>query len=201
MAKLLDMKLDAAANLGHGLRLEPLGEAHRSRLAASGAIDAMWSWMPVIAAGTSFDSYFDYTLAEAAEGRTVPFAVIGPGERLCGVAAYLEVMRTHRRLQIGYQWHPEDLRGGIVPAATSYGLIARARDLRFRRIEFLLHEANIPALKAIERLGVRREGLLRDYQRAANGEWANMVLLSLIDREIDVALSRLSDRIAKLNAA
>jgi N-acetyltransferase len=196
------MKLDAPGLVVADVRLDLLSEAHRSALAESGAVEAMWDWMPVIPTGTNFDAYFDHTLADAKDGRSIPFAVtrISDGA-FAGVAAYLDISRTHRRLRIGYQWHPPDMRSGMVPAATALALISRAKACRIRRIEYLIDVENVPAIKSIERLGAEREGVLRSYMRAAKGTWASMALYSLVDTEIRAAMAELQDRVRALQLA
>ncbi|MBI1399862.1 GNAT family protein [Hyphomonas sp.] len=196
------MKLDAPGLEVAGVRLDLLTEAHRAALADSGAVEAMWQWMPVIPTGTNFTAYFDHTLADARDGRSIPFAVTRLSDgAFAGVAAYLDISRTHRRLRIGYQWHPQSMRSGIVPAATALALITRARLCRIRRIEFQIDEENVAATKSVERLGATREGVLRSYMRAAKGTWANMAIYALVDNEIRTAMTLLQDRVEALQTA
>ncbi len=196
------MRLDAPGLTIADVRLDRLSEVHRAALAGSGAVEAMWAWMPVIPAGTNFDAYFDHTLADAKDGRSIPFAVTRLSDgAFAGVAAYLEVSRTHRRLRIGYQWHPEEMRSGVVPAATALALISRAKICRIRRIEYLIDEENVAAIKSVERIGASREGVLRSHMRAAKGTWANMVLYSLVDSEIRTAMVLLQKRVRALQLA
>ncbi|MEQ9505541.1 MAG: GNAT family protein [Hyphomonas sp.] len=196
------MKLDAPDLVVADVRLDLLTEVFRTPLANSGAVEAMWQWMPVIPTGTNFSAYFDHTLAEARDGSSIPFAItrISDGA-FAGVAAYLDISRTHRRLRIGYQWHPEKMRSGIVPAATALALISRARACRIRRIEYLADVENIAAIKSIERLGATREGVLRSQMRAAKGTWSDMALYSLVDSEIRGAITLLQDRVRALQIA
>lgn len=196
------MKLDAPGLMVADVRLDPLKEAHRDLLEASGAVEAMWNWMPVIATGTNFHTYFDHTLSEAKEGRILPFAITRVSDgAFAGVAAYLSISRTHRRLRIGYRWHPETMRGGLISAATSLALIARARESRIQRIEFLIDIANQRAIHSIEQIPAVREGVLRHYLRAASGVWADMAIYALIGTEIDTAIMRLEARVNALQAA
>jgi RimJ/RimL family protein N-acetyltransferase len=196
------MKLDAPGLEVAGVRLDLLTEAHRAALADSGAVEAMWQWMPVIPTGTNFTAYFDHTLADARDGRSIPFAVTRLSDgAFAGVAAYLDISRTHRRLRIGYQWHPQSMRSGIVPVATALALITRARLCRIRRIEFQIDEENVAATKSVERLGATREGVLRSYMRAAKGTWANMAIYALVDNEIRTAMTLLQDRVEALQTA
>lgn len=196
------MKLDAPGLAVANVRLDPLSEVHRQMLAESGAIEAMWNWMPVMATGTNFHAYFDSILADARDDRIVPFAItrISDGA-FAGVVSYLNVFRTHRRLRIGYRWHPEGMRGGLVAAATSLALMQRAQECRFQRLEFLVNVANKEATAAVERFGAVHEGVLRRFQRTANGLWADMAVYSLIGTEIDRTIDSLTEHVRALQAA
>lgn len=192
------MKLDAPGLGDTAVSLERLTEAHRPLLAASGAVDAMWASMPVIATGTNFDTYFDHILSEGARGRMIPFAIARRSDgAFAGVAGYLDVSLTHRRLGIGYVWHPPDMRGGVVGPATALAMLERALACRIRRIEYGVAEDNLTAIRSIERFGAVREGLLRNYSRIANGTWANVAVFSLVDTEINAAITLLRDRVRR----
>lgn len=193
------MRLDAPGLGNSAVTLERLTAVQRGLLAESGAIESMWSSMPVIATGTNFETYYDHILAEAARGRMIPFAVTRVSDgAFAGVSAFLDVSLTHRRLAVGYTWHPPAMRGGVVGPATALALIERAQACRIRRIEFVIAEDNAVAIAAVERFGAVREGLLRNYMRIANGSWANMVILALLDTEINAAITLLRDRVSKL---
>lgn len=196
------MKLDAPDLKNEIVELTVLGEEHRDVLGRSGAVSAMWSWMPVIATGTNFDSYFDHTLALKERGDFVPFAITRRSDSaFAGVAGFLDINRTHRRLRVGYIWHPQDMRGTTIHPATQLALIERALAARIRRIELHAAEANERAIRAAERLGAIREGVLRNYMRVADGRWANMVVFSLLDTEAKAAMALLKDRIKALQDA
>lgn len=196
------MKLDAPGLVVANVRLDRVSEAHREILAASGAIEAMWSWMPLMDTGTSFNAYFDQTLQDAREGRMVPFAITRTTDgAFAGVVAFMNIARLHRRLRIGYRWHPPEMRGSLVSAATSLALMQRAKDCRFQRIEFLVNVANKEAIAAVERFGAAREGTLRHYMRTANGLWADVAAFSLIGPEIDRTIASLRQHVEALEAA
>lgn len=184
------------------VRLETLIEAHRAELRESSVSDAMWQWMPVIPTGTSLDAYIDYCLAEKKSDRFYPFVVYRKSDNaLAGLVAYEGVSRTHRRLAIGFLWHPPELRGTDVVPATQLALLDRAADARFRRISYFIPEDNARAVRFFQRMGARQEGLLRNYLRIANGSWANMVILTLAGEEIPAAMSLLQDRVRQLQLA
>ncbi|MFN4024414.1 MAG: GNAT family N-acetyltransferase [Hyphomonas sp.] len=196
------MTLDEPGLAEAGVRLDLLNERHRSMIAESGAAEAMWNWMPVMPEGTNFHAYFDFILAEGRAGRMVPFCIIREADgAFGGVITYMNIFRTHRRLRIGYRWHPEPMRGGLVSAATSLAMIRRAQECRFQRLEFLVNVANKEATAAVERFGAVHEGVLRRFQRTANGLWADVAVYSLIGTEIDRTIDSLAGHVRALQSA
>ncbi len=196
------MKLDAPNLQNEVVRMELLADRHRELLRENGSSKAMWDWMPVIATGTNFDAYFDYMLGRHERGEMIGCVFFRQSDgAFAGVGGYCDIKRTHRRLRIDYMWLREGMRGTAIGPAVQYLMIERALKARMRRIEFLIGESNLPALKALERIGAVREGVFRNYLRLANGQWANMVALSLLQPEAEAALDLLKDRIAACQSA
>tara|TARA_R110000782_G_scaffold132146_1_gene224081 strand:+ start:8 stop:598 length:591 start_codon:yes stop_codon:yes gene_type:complete len=196
------MRLDEPGLHNDVVRLDLLEESDRARLGGSGAVSSMWDWLPVIPSGTNFNAYFDLMLAMKQKGNIVPFSITRQSDgAFAGVIAYLDVSRTHRRVGIGYVWHPPEMRGTVVPVATQMAMIGRAFGARMRRIEFPIAATNVRAISSLERLGARKEGVLRRYMRLADGSWADLAILSLVDAEIRVAIDLLKDRVAEMQLA
>ncbi|MGH1420764.1 MAG: GNAT family N-acetyltransferase [Hyphomonas sp.] len=196
------MKLDAPNLCNSVVRLSLLSEADRAPLADAGGIEAMWNWMPVIPTGTNYDSYFDFMLEMARRGEIFPFTIRQVSDdAFAGVIGFLNISRTHRRLRIGYVWHPEEFRGTAIAPATQMAMLERAKASRMRRVEYLLASDNERAIQAVLKLGATKEGVLRQYLRLADGGWADMTVLSLVDGEINAAISLLQDRVAELQLA
>jgi RimJ/RimL family protein N-acetyltransferase len=196
------MKLDDPGLENDIVRLEVLKEEDRVLIESSGVDPDMWSWMPVIATGTSLHTYFDEVQRARREGTMVPFKVFRQSDGVfAGMVAFVDVSRTHRRLRVGFLWHPEEMRGTAVGPATQLALLERALGSRIRRIEYCYVEDNDRAIRAAQKLGCQRDGILRNYVRAANGAWANVVVLSLVDSEIRASADVLKDRVAKMQLA
>ncbi|MFN7056518.1 GNAT family N-acetyltransferase [Hyphomonas sp.] len=196
------MTLDGPGLAEAGVRLDFINERHRAVIAQSGATEAMWNWMPVMPEGTSFNAYFDFILAEARAGRMVPFTIFRESDgAFAGVISYMNIFRTHRRLRIGYRWHPEGMNTGLVPAAVSLAMIRRAHECRFQRLEFLVNVGNKGTIAAVESLGAQKEGVLRRFQRNASGLWGDVAIYSLVGTEIDLTVDALSDQVRALQSA
>ena len=196
------MKLDSPGLENDIVRLDLLTEDDRAMIEQSGVDPDMWSWMPVIATGTNLHTYFDQVMRARQEGTMVPFKIFRKSDNaFAGTVGFVDVSRTHRRLRIGYLWHPEEMRGTVITPATQLAMLKRALASRMLRVEYANAEANERAIRAAEKLGARREGVLRNYARVATGTWANVVLLSLVGSEIEAAIALLEDRVRALQKA
>ena len=196
------MKLDAPGLENEFVRLKVLTESDRELLANTSAVESMWQWMPVIATGTNFNSYFDYALELKQSGDYIPFTIWRKSDdAFAGVVAFADISRTHRRLRLASFWIKDEMRGTVIGPATQLALIERAVASRIRRIEILTPDANKRAIKSIERFGAKREGTLRSFTRIANGSWADMAVLSLVGEEAKAAIVLLRERIRTMQLA
>ena len=192
------MELDDPGLENALVKLEPLSSEHRQTLYDHGVVDAMWAWMPMISTGTNYDSYVDHALLLAKRGEMIPLTITDPATgALLGVAAYLDPNRTHRRIQIAHTWLVPEARGKGIFVAAQALMIQRALDWGARRIVWLADERNEVAINAFLKLGAQREGVAREYQRMADGHWANMVVFSMLRPEAKEAVKRLLARLAE----
>ena len=184
------------------VRLDMLTADHKEVVLATPVAESMWQWMPVMPTGTSLEAYMDHSLDMKGTDAFHPFYVVdkATGE-FAGLAAFERVSRAHRRLEIGFVWHPEKYRGTAIVPATQLALLTRAHEARFRRISYFVPEQNERAIRAFSKMGAQREGLIRNYMRTAGGTWANMVVLSLVGDEIKAAIAVLRDRVRALQLA
>ncbi|MBO6687341.1 MAG: GNAT family N-acetyltransferase [Henriciella sp.] len=175
------------------IRLAPLAERFREDLRNSGAIEYMWRSLPAIQRGAGFDSYFDHVLKQGDAGEVLGFALLDPNDngRFVGVTALMYPNKMHRRVRLGYTWLEPHLRGLGVYAAIQKLLIQRALDWGAKRIEWYVEERNTRAIRAIESIGALKEGVLREYEKFADGEWVDVAVLSMLRDEAKSAVHRL----------
>ena len=196
------MNLDSPNFENEYVRLEVMGESHRKMVQDSNLLEAVWDWAPVLVSGANVHAYFDGMIQMKDCGRLVPLMVFRQTDgAFCGISAFNEFSRIHRRVRIDYAWHPENFRGTVIGPATQLALLTRAQACRIRRIELLAADDNDRWRSAIQRLGARCEGTMRSYCRVASGMWANIELYSLVGDEVQAAIDFLKDRIKALRAA
>ena len=193
------MKLDAPGLENHWVSLRPLTLEDKAALNASGAVDYMWQWMPMIEGGAGFDAYFLHTIKAYRSGEMIPFVVSQKGgEAFAGVAAYLEPNKAHRRVRVGYSWLPERLRGRGLFRATYLALLERAFDWGARRVECYADARNVPALTAYANIGFTEEGTMRDWQRLADGSWSDVRVFALLRSDWPAVRAQLLDSLGQL---
>jgi ribosomal-protein-alanine N-acetyltransferase len=114
-----------------------------------------------------------------------------------GCTAYLEIRPPHRGLEIGRTWIAHAWQGTRVNPESKYLLLRHAFDtLGALRVQFKTDLNNVPSQRAIEKLGARREGVLRRYQVRTNGLPRDTVIYSVIAEEWPAVKGALEGRLA-----
>ncbi|MEM9939093.1 MAG: hypothetical protein AAF768_09620 [Pseudomonadota bacterium] len=192
------MDLDAPDLASDLFRLDILNETHREILRTSDIETALWLWMPAIPGGTHFNNYFDYMLKMQASGLTVLYVVLRKSDdRFMGLTGFGEINRLHRRLRNLLAWYPPDVFEPRLYASSQLAMLRRAQDWGAKRIEWQVNTKNTFVLEQLEIIAPTREALLRNYERAADGEWTDKIVFSLIRDEIEAAAQRLETLLAE----
>lgn len=112
------------------------------------------------------------TLADRDIGMRLPFAIIFlAAECVIGSTGYFFESRwANRTLEIGGTWLCPDYWRTAVNAECKYLLLRQAFEiLKAERVEFMTDARNVRSQQAIERLGARREGVLRAHMLYPDG--------------------------------
>ncbi|MEU5630173.1 GNAT family N-acetyltransferase [Streptomyces rishiriensis] len=190
------------------VRLEPLERRHAAELAVAAEEDRgtyAFTWVP---RAHEIDDYLDAQLARAATGRLVPYAQISLATgRAVGATSYWEPRswRSDDRLdavEVGFTW--------LAGSAQGTGVNAEAKLLLFRhaftqwgvsRVDLKTDARNSRSRAAIESVGARFEGVLRNWSRSwAPGEEDRLrdsAIFSVTAEEWPECERRLTDRVAR----
>ena len=190
------MELNASGLENDWVRLEPLqpSEEVRAFLKATGAVEAMWNWLPRIPGrGTTFDIYYDYVIANMKKGEMVPFlAYDAKTGDFVGGSNFLNPNRTHRNVQIGFIWTTPEARGSNITLAAQMAMIQRAVDWRAKRVYWFADLLNEPYMAFLEgKIGARKEGEMECVARMNDGRWADAAVYALVGDKLKEAPARL----------
>jgi RimJ/RimL family protein N-acetyltransferase len=115
-----------------------------------------------------------------------------------GCSAYLEIRPAHRGLEIGRTWIARRWQGSRVNPESKYLLLSHAFEtLGAMRVQFKTDVHNLHSQRAIEKLGARREGVLRKYQVRANGLFRDTVMYSITAEEWPEVKAGLEARLSR----
>ncbi len=186
---------------GRYVRLEPLSEAHVRGLAAIGAEQSIWQYMPYGFVQTEDDmrGWVRDLLAHAAEGTDLPFAAIDLASGcVAGATRYMEIRPAHYGLEIGGTWYGAQYRRTPVNTECKYLLLEHAFErLQCIRVQLKTDSRNERSQRAIERLGAVREGVLRKHLILPDGHVRDSIYYSILDTEWPGVKVRLQEMLAR----
>ncbi len=177
------------------VRLEPLEASHAEAIYAAGQDDRIWAHKlrgPLTSLADAH-GYVAEALAERAAGRQLPFVIRAAGSgALLGLTRYLDLQVAHGGLEIGHTWLvPTCWRTAVNTAAKRLLLAHAFEDLSASRVCLKTDILNERSQRAIERLGARREGVLRAHRRRPDGSLRDTVYYAVLAAEWPVVRSRL----------
>lgn len=169
---------------GRHVRLEPLAQAHFEALSVASDDPSIFRYYPTDFAGAGgMKAYFADALAGRDQGTAQPFAVVALAEgRAVGSTRYGNIVREHRRAEIGWTWlAPRHQRSGI-NTEMKYLMLRHAFEaLGLMRIEFKTDSLNEKSRAALLRIGATEEGTFRNHMVMPGGRIRHSVYYSITD--------------------
>lgn len=182
---------------GHGVRLEPLGPGHAAALAAAVQDGRLWElWYTAVPAVDEVEAYIERALREQAAGTMLPWVVVVDGE-VVGSTRYHDIVAAIGRVEIGYTWYAARWQRTHVNTACKLALMRHAFDeLGCGVVGLRTDGVNERSQRAIERLGARRDGLVRHFQARKDGSPRDTVFYSILAAEWPEVRRRLEAKLA-----
>lgn len=169
---------------GKHVRLEPMTEAHIPGLAEIGVGHSFWQYMLYGEMNTEADMR-DWVKEILGRTADVPFVAIHLASgRVAGATRYLNIMPHDRGLEIGGTWYGPEFQRSAVNTECKYLLMSHAfEELGAIRVQLKTDSRNEPSQKAIERIGAKKEGVLRNHMILQGGYFRHSVFYSVLDTE------------------
>jgi RimJ/RimL family protein N-acetyltransferase len=168
------------------VRLEPLAMQHLDGLKAAAADGELWNLRYTsVPEPDNTAAYIDRALRERSEGHRMPFAVIDVHSgRVIGSTSYHDIVLEVERLEIGWTWYAASAQRTHVNTSTKLLLLTHAFDtLGTRVVGWRTDNFNLASQRAIERLGARRDGVIRHHWLRRDGTVRDTVMYSLMAGE------------------
>jgi RimJ/RimL family protein N-acetyltransferase len=170
---------------GRHVTLRPLDRADRDALAAVAAAGDLWDiFYANVAQLRQPDRWIDTSFEQQAFGRALLFAVCDPAGQVVGTTRYMRLAPQHRRLEVGGTFYAKAVqRTGVNTEAKLLLLTHAFEAMDCQCVQIRTDSLNKRSQAAIERLGAKKDGVLRGHQQMADGRLRDTVVYSILDRE------------------
>ncbi|SEN66405.1 Protein N-acetyltransferase, RimJ/RimL family [Duganella sp. CF517] len=168
----------------NGVRLEPLGPQHAEGLLAAARDGELWTLrVTSVPAPNEVDAYIDKAL-EMRPGR-LAFAVIDAASgAVIGSTSYHDIVPDVGRIEIGYTWYAKSRQRSHVNTTCKLLLMTHAFEkLGAALVGLRTDNFNHASQAAIERLGARKDGVLRHHALRRDGTVRDTVMYSITGGE------------------
>jgi RimJ/RimL family protein N-acetyltransferase len=172
--------------IGVHATVTPLLPSHAPALAEAVQDGALWKlWYTTVPRPEDMEADIAQRLARREKGTWLPFAVMSRATGLpVGMTSYLNIDPENRRLEIGSTWYRRSVQRTAVNTECKRMLLAHAFEvLDCIAVEIRTHALNAPSRRAIERLGAKLDGILRNHIRTREGLLRDTCVYSIIASE------------------
>jgi N-acetyltransferase len=163
--------------------LEPMSLDHVDALKAAAADGELWN-LRVTSVPDPEDTrgYVERALAMRDQGSRLPFAVVDLENegRIIGSTSYHDIVPAIDRLEIGWTWYARSTQRSHVNTCAKLLLLVHAFEtLGAKLVGWRTDNYNFASQQAIERLGARKDGVLRHHALRRDGTVRDTVMYSL----------------------
>ena len=178
--------LQPTALEGHGVRLEPMAPLHADGLREAAQDGRLWElWFTAVPEPDRVDAYITTALDGQKAGHMLPWIVreLSSG-KLIGSTRYHDIVAPIDRVEIGYTWYAKSWQRTHVNTACKLLLFAHAFEaLGCAVVGLRTDNFNFTSQRAIERLGARKDGVIRHHQARRDGTARDSVMYSVLAAE------------------
>ena len=191
--------LEPITRRGSHVILEPLAETHHDDLVEAVKDGELWkAWYGIVVEPPRMRAEIERRLGLLAAGAMLPFTVISTKtNKPVGMTALVNIDAANRRLEIGSTWYRRSVQRTAVNTECKLILLTHAfEEKNCIAVEFRTHYFNSQSRRAIERLGAKLDGILRNHKIMPNGTLRDYCVYSIIASEWSTVRTNLSWHLA-----
>jgi RimJ/RimL family protein N-acetyltransferase len=185
MREMLHAITEPVTLAGTHAKLVPLQRSHEAALADAARDGELWRlWYTSVPSPEGIGTEIERRLGLLDRGSMLPFAVLDAAGIPVGMTTFMNIDAAHRRVEIGSTWYARRVQRTPLNTECKLMLMKHAFEtLQCIAVEFRTHFVNAQSRRAIERLGAKLDGILRNHQRTSNGALRDTCVYSVIQSE------------------
>ena len=178
-----------------GVQLVPMAQTHVDGLRAAAADGQLWRLrITSVPEPEQTAAYIDTALAMQQAGNRLPFTVLDDSGTVIGSTSYHDILPAVERLEIGYTWYAARCQRTHVNTRCKLLLLTHAFEtLGYQVVGWRTDNFNFRSQRAIERLGARKDGVIRGHALRRDGTIRDTVMYSMRIGEWPEARAQLLD--------
>ena len=184
----------------NGIRLEPLSKEHHDGLEAAAADGKLWElWFTTVPAPGETQAYLENALKGQKNGDMLPWAVreLKSGQ-IVGSTRYHDIIAAADRVEIGYTWYAKRCQRTSVNTACKLLLFGHGFEkLGCKVVGLRTDNFNFTSQRAIEALGAKKDGVIRNHWPRRDGSIRDTVMYSVLASEWPDVKRHLERRLKK----
>ncbi|WP_089605125.1 GNAT family N-acetyltransferase [Acinetobacter piscicola] len=183
----------------NNVRLIPLSYVHEQGLAEACKDGELWNLRITSAPHFSeVKQYIETALEQKAQGSRYPFAVIEESTgKVLGTTSFHDILLQVKRFEIGYTWYAKSVQRTHVNTTCKLLLLKFAfEQLQANTVGLRTDQFNFKSQKAIERLGAKKDGVIRGHALRKDGTIRDTVMYSIVQAEWENVKAHLEDLLA-----
>lgn len=186
LGSLLMLWLEPLTLCGKNCTLEPLLHEHQDDLIEAVKDGELWNlWYAAIPKANEMHEEITKRLALQVAGEMLPFSVVDNKTRkVIGMTSYCRIDSTNKRLDIGFTWYAKSYQKTALNTEAKLMLLTHAfEELNCIAVGFRVDSLNRESQRAVERLGAKLEGVIRNYSVLPSGHARDMCFYSILPHE------------------
>lgn len=176
------IKQNTAVLIRSHIRLEPLTSEHVDGLALACQDGELWTnRVTSVPYFKEVDQYLAIALKQQSEAVRMPFVVIDElTNQMIGTTSYHDILLAPRRVEIGYTWYAKRYQRTHINTTCKFLLLQYAfEQMNINTVGFRTDQFNFVSQKAIERLGAKKDGVIRGHAERKDGTIRDTVMYSI----------------------
>ena len=177
-----------------GVQLVPLALSHESGLRAAAADGELWKLrVTSVPEPEQTRKYIEDALAMREAGNRFAFAVLDAASgTVLGSTSYHDIVPAVQRVEIGYTWYAKRCQRSHVNSVAKLLLMTHAFEtVGCKLVGWRTDNFNFASQAAIERLGARKDGVIRGHALRRDGTIRDTVMYSMRSGEWPEAKAQL----------